>query len=315
MPAIPLITSLPPRMSRPLPDGREFGAEYQAMCIASWREAGFSEIVSVNSRRELEALPQIYDLAKANGVRVVAVERDAAETVGKAYAYVSDIFGVGAELAGDGTVAFVNADIMLGASPRVADLVAANVGPGQFAVARRVPVDRPGAATGEPYYWGFDFFAGDAREFAAVPDIGLIVGCHWWDHLMPALMCWAGARMVHIEEPVVIHLEHEERSGEDIRARLGQRFLDELRRVAAGGTWKSETAALYMQGLERAVKDQSGRPIRDLAAALRRRLPTYAKTEQHYMLHRLAMHCVSFIDSYKTSSNPTNIQNRAERAF
>src|ERR1044072_7633021 len=95
MSGIPLLTSLPPRMSRPLPDGREFGAQYQAMCVASWREAGFSEIVSINSRRELEPQPQIYDLAKSLGVRVVAVDRDAAEQVGKAYAYIADICAVG----------------------------------------------------------------------------------------------------------------------------------------------------------------------------------------------------------------------------
>src|ERR1700730_10574743 len=49
--SIPLITSIPPAISRLDAKGVEIGEAYQLACIESWKRAGF-EPVSVNSKDE-----------------------------------------------------------------------------------------------------------------------------------------------------------------------------------------------------------------------------------------------------------------------
>ena len=296
---IPLITSLPPRTRRPLADGRDVGAEYQEMCAASWHAAGFSEIISVNSKSELAAKPEIYTLAERLGVRVVAVDRDAANVTGRPYVFVSDLVTVGCDVAGNGNVAITNADILFTREPKAADLAAANAKPGQFAIARRVAADLPGGPTREPWYWGFDFFVGDAADFRSAPDIGLVFGCAWWDHLFPALLYLAGKSMVHIDGSFAMHLEHEERASDEIRAKLGYHLLDEMEAFVRDQAARSEFTVRYAKSLRRVITDRSDKPLRDLAVSLRKRIPWRASTEELHLMHRFAAHNVNFIDEFR----------------
>jgi hypothetical protein len=295
---LPLITSLPPSMRRPLADGGDVGTEYQAMCAASWRAAGFTQIISVNAKSELAAKPEIYKLAESLGIAVVGVDRDATDWVTRPYVYVSDLVGVGCDAAGSGNVAIINADILLSKDATAADL-ASYAKPGQFAIARRVAADLPGGPTREPWYWGFDFFVGDVEDFRSAPDIDLVFGCAWWDHLFPALLYLSGKKMVHIEGPFAAHLEHEERASDAIRAKLGYHMLEKMERFVSQKAVKSELTARYAAALQQVIHNRSGRPLRDLAVSVRKYIPWCADMEELYLMHRFAAHNVKFIDEFR----------------
>lgn len=297
---VPLVTSLPPGMLRPLADGRDVGAEYQAMCVASWREAGFADIVSVNAASELAAKPEIYALAERLGVRIASVDRDAKHITGKPHVFVSDLVRIGCEMAGSGNVAIINADILFTGERKADDLIG-HAKPGQFAIARRVAADLPGGPTREPWYWGFDFYVGDAGDFRAAPDIGLVFGCAWWDHLFPALLYLAGKDMVHIEGSFAAHLEHEDRSSDAVRAKLGHDFLAKMQAFVRDDAKRTEFTQRYARSLQRVITNRTDRPLRDFAVSLRKHMPWRASTEELYLMHRFAAHNVNFIDEFRAS--------------
>src|SRR5580704_15587850 len=107
---IPLITSIPPRLSRLDSAGVDFGDAYQSDCIASWRSAGFDPI-SVNSADE----------AHTHAVRVIPVGRDASAITGRPNVYLGDLLAVACIEANGGSFAITNADISF---PRASDLSA-----------------------------------------------------------------------------------------------------------------------------------------------------------------------------------------------
>ncbi len=106
----PLITSIPPRMSRVDASGAEIGPEYQRRCIESWRAAGFDPI-SVNSVRE----------PAPEGVTVVTVDRDAEHITGRPHVFVSDLIQCGARSVADSgdVFAIANADLIFSPKARL----------------------------------------------------------------------------------------------------------------------------------------------------------------------------------------------------
>src|SRR5690348_3754795 len=142
----PLITSIPPRLSR-LVSGEEIGPSYQRNCVESWKRAGF-EPISVNSTAE----------DQIEGTRTVAVSRDAFALTARPLVYFADLLAVASAEACGGPFALVNADILF---PPGSDLVAETMGlqPGQAILGRRADIAQLGQATGTVYPHGYDFFA------------------------------------------------------------------------------------------------------------------------------------------------------------
>jgi hypothetical protein len=138
-----LVTSIPPIMRRYDANNREMGEDYQALCIQSWADAGFS-VLSVNSRVEG---------ASAYKVNSALVERSAFEITGKPHIFISDLLSAAANNAKDRPFAIVNADIVI---REHFSLNVDAIQPGEFIFGRRMNGD-DFSSSGSPDMHGFDF--------------------------------------------------------------------------------------------------------------------------------------------------------------
>ena len=104
MPPIPIFTSIPPAISRISDEGVEIGSEYQAACIASWKDSGFTP-VTINSNAEILSAHVVTEAS------VSRLKRDATSLYGKPFPFVNDFFE---EISSSwsGVVAITNSDIL-----------------------------------------------------------------------------------------------------------------------------------------------------------------------------------------------------------
>lgn len=272
---IPLITSLPPRMTRTDEAGVDIGKTYQEACLASWGVAGF-EPVSVNSARE--EFP--------HAARRIPVDRDASALTGRPHVYLADMLRVAVAESRGGPFALTNADIVLPANDVLATRVA-NLEPGEFIFSRRLDVRRPGDTTGPAWTPGFDFFAGRGEDIADLRDAGFVFGAPWWDHYLPLAIFMRGQR-VRQTAPTVLHLDHTERWNLAVWESFGSRFLDEIKRCA--------TDARYRRRLADALARRTGRPLSDLKYSIWKRLPAHRGGELRRTLERVSALNVAFLD-------------------
>jgi hypothetical protein len=270
---IPLITSLPPNLSRLDPQGEEIGAEYQERCIESWRQAGF-EPISVNSAGESYRHP----------VRMIPVSRDASAVTGHPNVFLADLLAAASNEAKGGPVVVTNADLLIRPGTSLVEAIR-ELRPREFIFSRRVNIQRPDETNGMPGRFGYDFFAGHADEIAECPDGGMVFGAPWWDHYLPLMMFAQGCR-IYQTEPAVLHLEHE------LRLRgweeLGQRFVTQTQARVANERFRSQ--------LGDAIKGRSGHPLSDLKYSVWKRLPRNAALKQRRMLYRVMTASWSFLE-------------------
>jgi hypothetical protein len=270
---VPLITSLPPSLSRLDPAGEEIGGEYQERCIESWREAGF-EALSVNSASESYRHP----------VRMVPVDRDASAVTGRPNVFLADLLAVASSEARGGPVVVMNADLLIRPGTSLAAAVL-ELRPGEFIFSRRINIQRPDQAHGLPGRFGYDFFAGHADDIAGCPDGGMVFGATWWDHYLPLMMFAQGCR-IYQTEPAVLHLDH------DLRLRgweqLAERFVAQTQARVADERFRSQ--------LDGAIKGRSGHLLSDLKHSVWRRLPKNAPLERRRMLYRVMTASWTFLE-------------------
>lgn len=230
-----LFTSIPPKITRRNAAGEEIGPSYQADCIASWIEAGFSP-ATINARSE--------SFSAEPPVRRVTVERDASEITGRPHPYFGDLLSAIASET-DGPFALVNADILIppsaGLSRRVTSLKR-----GQMIFTRRLDVARVGAS-GKPFFYGYDFFAAHGADAAALAKSQLVFGAPWWDHFFPLAMHLHGCRLTQLE-PTIMHLHHVERWDWSTYRKLGDRFLAEIRPMIADGPYTEHLRRILAGG-------------------------------------------------------------------
>jgi hypothetical protein len=293
-------------MTRRTEDGRDIGADYQKQCVQSWKESGFTRVISVNTQREIEAAPGLKSLASELGIEIVPVERDASQIVGRPFVYVADLMKVACEVAAGEPFAFVNADIRLAPEAHASAAVTKIVAPKRFLLSRRTGVTHLNAQTGDQYFWGFDFFGVHPSDAEAVPDIGMIVGAYWWDHYFPLLMCARGAEPVQLPELGVMHLEHDERCDFKLWQKLGDQFLDQVTTlIASEPLASSKLSAPYATALQHAIRRKTRNPLSDFAYHARKRLPSYANLEPEKILRRVAYTNVQFLDQFPDPNSPT----------
>jgi hypothetical protein len=267
----PLITSIPPRLSRLDASGVDVGDVYQAECIASWRRASF-EAFSVNSAGE----DTRCDLP------TVRVHRDASQVTGRPHVFFADLLSVGAKNAVNGRFAIANADLIM--KPDLAGAVD-RLQPGELLFCRRIDVERVGQTEGTTYHSGFDFFATNVADVAGLRDSQLVFGAPWWDHYLPLMLHMRGCKL-HLLEPSVVHLVHDERWDWTLWTALGQKFLKAIS--------QSATDADYKARLKIARKGERSQPWWRLG---QRQLPTKDVGEEiDHILHRVCAMNVLFLD-------------------
>ncbi len=291
MSAIPLLTSLPPSLKRPRADGVDVGRIYQEQCVQSWRAAGFHP-VSINSRQELEACPELFDLAGALGVTIVPVDRDARAVTGRPHILLADMLASAGQLT-DGVFAFANADILLSGPTELYAFVE-RLERGRFAALPRADFLAIGDASGRMFAHGYDFFAMHHADLKRVPDIGLIIGAPWWDHYLPILLLLTGAKLTPHTGPPICHLVHEDRWNWAVWANLGWRFAGAMHQLMTRQPMSDAPLARYAEGFHAALVEALRHPpptekdirealskISDLNIALLREAVTAPLTSTH----------------------------------
>lgn len=219
-----LFTSIPPRISRRSETGEEIGESYQADCIASWADAGFQP-TTINGRSERSDPEQ--------GVGRITLERDASEVTGKPHPYFGDLLSaVAAHTAGP--FALVNADVLIPADTGLAERVR-SLRPRHMLFGRRLNVRQLGAP-GTAYFNGYDFFAAHGDDVTALAKTHLVFGAPWWDHFFPLAMHLRGFQLSQLE-PLVIHLQHDDRWNMTAYRNLGDRFIAEMQPMLPDGEY------------------------------------------------------------------------------
>lgn len=223
MTAIPLLTSIPPKMTRFNAANTDVGAAYQGMCLESWTSSGFAPH-SLNSSHE--QLPE----ALSNKINVIAVSPDAREETGRPLVFLEDFLKIGAEHANP-VVAITNADIVLEFDLNLREQVTA-LKPGQFLAAHRTDVDDSRQrANPEIYDKGFDFFAfhaTDLRRMLATGIPGFVFGMPWWDYYLPLAALISGIEVKTLSASKIVHLRHDNRWNAAAGEHFGQLFLREM---------------------------------------------------------------------------------------
>ena len=199
--ALPISTSIPPALSR-RNGGREIGAEYQRLCMRSWRDCGF-RILSVNDESEIPELS-----ARHPGIVFVPAARNASAITGRKNPYIADLMS--ALLATDGThLGIVNSDIVFEPCAAWQSQLPAILGEAVVGL-QRFDTHALGEGALRRFYWGYDaFFFGRAaaREFADCAG-EFAMGLPWWDYWLPAAAVLKGRSFRVLERPLAVHLSH-----------------------------------------------------------------------------------------------------------
>jgi hypothetical protein len=289
---IPLITSIPPHISRHSPDSREIGTEYARQCIHSWRDSGF-EPVTFNAECE-----SVSDLIKEEGVRLITVQRDASETFGKPLVYLRDLVTAAHSLT-DGPVAITNADILLDMRDDTRRIVA-GIEPGQCLIARRLDIREPASRAGSEFTHGYDFLAFHARDITAFSNDDFIIGLPWWDHYLPLHLFLNGLRSLPVHQHFVFHLQHEDRWEFDTWITLGKRFLHSVRRELNGACARGTPAFDYGRRLTQAELGHDGSLFSRLKNRLNLPKNHNARDLDIQMLNRVAALNVAWLDEQRS---------------
>ena len=139
---------------------------------------------------------------------------------------------------------------------------------------------------GEAYASGFDLFAISGSDAARLADTQLIFGAPWWDHYLPLRMYMKGGAL-HLLEPAVWHLTHDERWNWPLWTRLGQTFVDEI---------EPDATSTYKAGLAAAKRE----PWLGWRNFLRQNLIKRPTQEEKRIafLHRLSHLNIKFVDEH-----------------
>jgi hypothetical protein len=290
---VPLVTSIPPSLSRLTPDGTDLGPAYLERCRQSWRAAGF-EPVSVNSAREVEKFG-----ADFTGVRMVVAARDASAETGKPLVYFHDLLAAAISVAHDGPVALTNADVLLEGGELAAQVSA--IRPGHAVFSRRIDVATPLSRDGLLYAHGIDFFGVHAQDLVKLQDGGFVFGAPWWDYYFPGALVASGVTLRPLFVQPAYHLRHEERWDPAQWRLFGSRFLEHVPALLRDG--RATQAHDYLRRLDRLLGrgGLAARSERVLTVLAARALPSLAGHLQRRTLNGVSLATNAFLDGLPAS--------------
>ena len=232
-----LYTSLPPSIRRPV-SSRDFGHVYQRACIDSWRRAGF-RIISINTAEEIEVL-------RDRGYPVeFAISHQSRPSIGDFLKLIQD--------SGQAIAGIVNADCFLLDLPKALSTVLTKAEDG-MALVERLNVDPSTLRPSGELCYGFDafFFATDAARKIRMED-ELCIGQPWWDYWLPTAFAAAGTKLVSVDVPLLVHLDHD-------RKWQQERWLENGRRMLG---WLLAADQSLPRKFEALVRDFRGRDVFD----------------------------------------------------
>jgi len=276
-------------MSRKTSEGDEIGSEYQAACIASWKESGFSP-VTVNSNAEI-----LSDQVTVK-TSVVRLEQDASSIYGKPYPFMTDFFEAISK-SSNGVVAFTNSDILIRLSSDQ-QLALTQLKEDECIILKRKDVASLTSTEGKEYRPGYDFFAVHASRLKDIQAGAMAIGIPWWDHFLPLHLMLSGLRHVNIGA-CIFHLEHEERWDQKNWISVGNEFETILQESLTERYAANHALETYFDRADRArsnkgveIKTRVRRELNFLTGRKKRR-------EDAFYLNRLSNANILTIDEWR----------------
>lgn len=254
----PIVTSIPPVLSRRDPEGREIGEDYLARCIASWRACGFDP-VTVNADGEA-----LHPLIAELGVEVRRVPRDASAITGRPHVFLGDLLRA-ACAPGVRRVFVINADVELEADSAARERLHA-LGQGQAIALRRRDHDGTRDRQAPAYAGGVDMIGAGADLLAGLDCGDLVFGMPWWDHYLPLALWRRNADFVPMAGCALWHLRHGGRWDKRQHMRFGREFL-RLLEAGPARPERNPQAEAHVAALMRSAAGHYGGSTRARAAA------------------------------------------------
>jgi hypothetical protein len=205
-------TSLPPSIHRPV-SSTDFGPIYQRACVESWCRAGF-KVVSINTIDEIAALRDLgYPVE-------FAICHSSPPSIGDFLRIIRE--------SGEKVAGIVNADCLLVDLPNVLAAVACQAEDGMVLI-ERLNIDPSTLRPSGELCYGFDafFFQTEIIDQIEIPD-ALRIGHPWWDYWLPVAFAAAGTKLMSIEAPLLVHLDHDRKWNQERWLENGQRMLEWL---------------------------------------------------------------------------------------
>ena len=209
MPGVTLLTSLPPSTTR-IVNGVDFGPAYQRACIDSWIAAGF-DVVSLNPESEIAQLRK-YDypisyLASPNPRPQIV------EFLTEARRCPTEVIGI------------INADCLLLSYPAFVQGIVSGARDGLVMV-ERVNIDPNSLLPTGQTCLGFDgFFFNKADAARVTIDPDLSVGQPWWDYWFPMEFAVSNVKLLRLQSPIILHLDHEQGWSQTRWLYYGRKFM------------------------------------------------------------------------------------------
>ena len=249
--SIVCVTSVPPKIRRPLANGNDVGLEYLQACLQTWLKTG-AELTTLNRPSEVPRLPPVP--AEISRVRI---EEDTAlykNCYGPSLGAMADA-GKGNDIVG-----IFNADTYLFNSAALKNMLQTEA-KDTLIFARRIDVETFGGALRNLNKTGVDAIFFDREHFMPMfsdPDVGIFqMGVPWWDVLVPTVASFYGY-VACIDEPFVAHMDHLQAWETNEYRRVGLLARDTMLRQARKRAGVSAVARDFLEEYSAFLSEMRG---------------------------------------------------------
>jgi hypothetical protein len=249
--SIVCVTSVPPKIRRPLANGNDVGLDYLQACLQTWLETG-AKLTTLNRLSEVPRLPPV-----PAEISRVTIEADTAlynNCYGPSLGAMADA-GKGNDIVG-----IFNADTYLFDSAALENMLQTEA-KDTLIFARRIDVETFGGALRTLNKTGVDAIFFDRERFMPMfsdPDVGIFqMGVPWWDVLVPTVASFYGD-VACIDEPFVAHMEHSEAWDTNEYLRVGLLARDTMLRQAGKMAGVSAAARGFLEQYSAFLSEMRG---------------------------------------------------------
>jgi hypothetical protein len=217
----------------------------QSKAMQTWVDAGFRVHV-LNWPEELSALPK-----SGPDVSYLA----APEESRSGFSPMVPLDALADHLRGltpqpESHVGIVNSDVYLSDPARLQQALAH--AEFQLVFSSRLEVSEADAIEGEPHDDGYDCFFFSPIGIASLPRSPFLLGVPWWDFWPPVSLLLRGLRIGRLVQPVVKHIQHENRWSSEQWLDVGRQFYTSVLQVNRG-TASTRLASTRRADLRRAM--------------------------------------------------------------
>ena len=245
------VTSVPPKIRRPLANGNDVGFDYLQACLQTWLNTG-AKVATLNRPSEVPSLPPV-----PAEISRMPLEGDTAlynDRYGPSLRAMAEA-GRGNDIAG-----IFNADTYLFDSAALKNVLQTEA-KDTLIFARRIDVETFGGALRTLNKTGVDAIFFDRERFMPMfsdPQVGIFqMGVPWWDVLVPTVAGFYG-NVACIDEPFVAHMDHLQAWETNEYRRVGLLARDTMLRQARKRAGVSAVARGFLEEYSAFLSEMRG---------------------------------------------------------